>query len=407
MSITVTSSVDHFKQLAQDRLCEGRLIKRANEYGPDPLKVKAALAQNKLLGAQEDPVKTVVLENLVYIGFDAMLLLLMKSFRAFLEAVEGPYVLVFNNLAQNKSDVWVLLLLLRYGPRFLGAAAYRDPAGILELSKVTFGTPVDADMAYVFCDDVVYSGTQLHYRWDALRTACDKGWRFKPRAHVVCAAIGPRAIARLGTCVGEAQLFYGRRVPSLKETVDAHPDRYDKARVEARVRDLPQPFEDTIDHAQKILLYLEHKMPDILSSFPDILVDVVSNCKQGNAERRHALIRDGSSATTRCAHPFYKIADAEKGAGDCKGEEAFIEGLLTRAPHQPPLAGGGRRRRFPTPASPPKPTPEKTTLPPGLPGVPAPRRPRTVYVGAHGKKYVRVKGAFVHLAGLRRAARVG
>lgn len=390
------SNIDQFKKIAHERLCDGQLIKQVNEYAPDPEKVQQALEQNKSLADQENPVKTVVLENIIYIGFDTMLLLLMKSFRAFLQEVKEPYVLVCNSIThskkKDKSDIWVLLLLLRYGPKFLGEA-YRDPVEILQLPEhFDFNAkPIDATKTYVFCDDVIYSGTQLHYRLDALRMTCHMA-NLRVRAYVVCAAIGPQGIKRLDKCIGAAHI-YGRRVPSLQEIVDTQPYLYIKDRVKKHVQTLPQPFNDTIYHMNKIPLYLEHKMPDIMSSFPDILIDVVSNCKLDNAgdtNAQHKLIRDGSSANTFCAHPFYKVVDKKKGEHDCKNEKSFVQTLLARA-HTPT----SERHRAP------KPTLEKITLPPGLPGVPAPRRPRTVYVGAHGKKYVRVKGTFVHLAGLR------
>ena len=66
-----------FKQLAKTRLREGRLIKTDSEYSIDKSKV---INQKK----DKDIITELVLDNLIYLDFPKLLLMIMKAFKDFL-----------------------------------------------------------------------------------------------------------------------------------------------------------------------------------------------------------------------------------------------------------------------------------------------------------------------------------
>jgi hypothetical protein len=286
-----------YKLLAKQRLLEGRLIKTENVY-----------MINKSKCHDKDYITNLILENVTYIGFDTFLVLLMKSFQKFFEKIDGSDYIIIYNEDRNKSDLWVLLLLLRYGKKFL-KKLYKDPTDIIELNKSPITIP--DKMIYLFCDDFIYSGTQMFYTLE--KFAFKSSTSHLKNVYIVCAGITQNGINRLNT----DKIFYEYNLKSIGELVN--PENYKKIEKEMN-NTFPQPFIDKFNYMNNVPIYMEHKLPDTMSSFPEIIIKVINNCKWNNNSR----IVDGSDETTMCAHPFYKTINMDKGLLDKENEKLFI-----------------------------------------------------------------------------------
>jgi hypothetical protein len=86
-----------------------------------------------------------------------------------------------------------------------------------------------------------------------------------------------------------------------------------------------QPFIEQIDYMNCIPIYFEHKIPDAVSSFPHLIVQVVTDCTWDESHK--ARIEDGSGIDAPCVRPFYKIIDTNKGTDDAKFEAEFIQSI--------------------------------------------------------------------------------
>ena len=312
-------SIQTLKKLARTRLCEGRLIKTKNEYTPDHKKIKALLSQKSDKGEEYDNIRDIVIKECVYIGFDELLSMLLKNFKKFLQANnQNPYIFVFK-ADKNKSDIWIILLLLRYGRKFL-KSIYKDPDDIIELAKLKFEENLinrGEKIHYVFCDDVIYSGTQMFYNLENMRLKYSNDYTL-PNTSIICAGISSYALKRFKWL---DSIYYDKHLKSFMEIVSEDPSKFKFKNAKLTINaHFPQPFEERIDHSIKIPVYLETKMPDIVSSFPDIYISIVRNCKWDANTR----IEDGSSEKTMCANPFYKSVNFEKGNLDKKNEKKFI-----------------------------------------------------------------------------------
>lgn len=316
--------MDTYKRLAETFLQSGRLIKTVNEYSIDKNKLQAFLSS-----PEADPNKKEILKNYVYIGFDQFLLMLMQSFAAFLRT-KTPYVMVVKDDwgPRIKSNNWVVLLLLRYGQKML-RKIYYDPVDIV---TIDCNFRPDNEKNYLLCDDFLFSGTQMDYNIqyfipDYMRPGRRNYPTFK--INIVCAG-----------CTQRAQTRLSKYPPvTIYSTYDIKPICASDELLEY-FDTLPQPFNvDRIVWKDNIPMYTEHKLPDAMSSFPQIIKCFISNCSWPKNSR----VVDGSSAKTKCAHPFYKVEDLEKGASDFKNEEEFIGRLCRRLGRV--QIGTGRRKR--------------------------------------------------------------
>lgn len=286
-----------YKLLAKERLSQGRLIKTENFY-----------TINKSKCHDKDNIINLILENLTYIGFDEFLILLMKSFKKFFEDInDSEYVIIYNE-DRNKSDLWVLLLLIKYGKKFL-KKLYRDPVDIIELRH--HNNKISDNMVYLFCDDFIYSGTQMYYTLENFVLKSNR--KNLKNTYIVCAGITRYALTQFSF----NKIYYSYNLKSIGEIVES--TDYKKIEKEINNR-FPQPFIDKFNYMNNVPIYMEHKLPDTMSSFPEIIIKVINNCKWNNAAR----IVDGSDETTMCAHPFYKTINIEKGTSDKEREKVFI-----------------------------------------------------------------------------------
>ena len=313
---TNTPIICKYKRLAKQRLDEGRLIKDTNIYTPNMEYAK------QLLEKQTDPelrdIYSIILQNVLYIGFNELLLMLMDGFKQFLDHIQKKsYTLVFNR-DNNKSDIWVILLILRYGNKILGKENYYDPVNIIEMAKPN---EYSKDMIYLLCDDCIYSGTQMRSNITNLKGKFP--YKTKSHIYVVCAGASTYG---LENCM-DIQVFYSKKLDSFKEIIQASPEyksRYCSLKSKLNYT-FPQPFIEKFNYMNNIPMYMEHKMPDAMSSFPRILVHIVNKCKW---EKGYDHIDDGSNEFTMCAHPFYKSVNMEKGANDAQRETDFINKLV-------------------------------------------------------------------------------
>ena len=131
--------------------------------------------------------------------------------------------------------------------------------------------------------------------------------------YIVCAGITQHALVRLGS----NRVYCHYKMKSLSELVD--PTEYNKIELEINST-FSQPFMDKFNYMNNVPIYVEHKLPDAMSSFAEISIKVINNCEWNDTSR----IVDGSDETTMCAHPFYKTVNFEKGASDRENENEFI-----------------------------------------------------------------------------------
>ena len=316
-------SIQKYKQLTKARLGEGRLIKTSNEYTPNTKSIELIC---KKTTSDLDVLNGTILRNLTYLGFDDMLLLLMKAFQLFMQNLPSDqnYAFVYAE-DNNKSDIWILLLLLRYGKRFLGDV-YREPIEIINLSKVS--SPLSKDIVYVFCDDFIFSGTQMGYNVESFRSKYSIASGFRSniyndgvKIYIVCAGASTYSMKRLG----EQNIFKGKIIESLKEIIQRSDLQYNVMKKVLNTN-FPQPFIDRFDYMNNIPMYMEYKMPDTMSSFPELFRKIVNNCTLDDDTN----IVDGSSMYTKCAHPFYKVVNDEKGKQDVIDEDTFIKKIIER-----------------------------------------------------------------------------
>lgn len=313
-----------YKGLAETFLKSGRLIKTINEYSIDNTKLQAFLSS-----PQADPNKKEILKNYVYISFDQFFLMLMHSFAAFLRT-KTPYVMVVDDKWDHtiKSNNWVVLLLLRYGQKMLGKLYY-DPVDIVTIIDRKFCP--DKEKNYLLCDDFMFSGTQMDYNIQYfIPEWTHKSQNFKIK--IVCAGCTQRARTRLSKYKNDVTVYYTYDMKPICAS-DELLEYFDT---------LPQPFNvERVVWKENIPMYTEHKLPDAVSSFPQIIKCFISNCSWPKNSR----VVDGSSARTKCAHPFYKVEDKEKGARDVKNEEDFIRRLCRVQVGTGTGTGTGRKKR--------------------------------------------------------------
>jgi len=308
------SSIAKFKKLAKTRLEEGRLIKLRNDYDVD--KDKVAKLQKKSPTSENDIITNLVLQNLRYISFDELLCLIMKAFSEFLKQTGSkPYVLLFHRDG-NKSYIWILLLLLRYGRMFL-KDLYKEPVDIMNVSTSDL-SKASTDINYVFCDDFIFSGTQMWYALDLFRMKVS--YRTDYHIYIICGGVGSTGLSKLSGY--GAKLYYGTLCPTLGDIIkkSQYKDKYNTLKKFMSFQ-FGQPFIDRIEYTNCIPIYFEHKLPDAMSSFPHIITNVIRDCVWND----DTLIEDGSSEQTKCAHPFYKVIDMNKGKIDREQERTYLE----------------------------------------------------------------------------------
>lgn len=170
---------------------------------------------------------------------------------------------------RNKSDVWVICLILGYGRQFLGQQYY-DPIKIINLTSDQIDP--DKQVHYVLVDDFIFTGTQMIYSID-LKLHYNA---HKYKIHVVCVGIGPEGLRKLSS--RGIIVFYDKEYASLGQLVKEsnYSSKYQHYRAELSKR-FGQPFIDPIDYMNNVPIYFEHKMPDVMSSFPHIIVQVTVN----------------------------------------------------------------------------------------------------------------------------------
>lgn len=305
------SSIQKFKKLARLRLREGRLIKLENEFEIDKTKVKPI----------NNRIENIILNNLVYISFDNFVYMLFKGFEKFLQHINGePYTLMFKQ-DRNKSDVWVICLLLRYGRQFIGRTYY-DPNDIINLTSEQINP--DKQVNYVLVDDFIFTGTQMTYSIEHFDLKLNYNAR-DYKKHVVCGGIGPEGLNKLSS--RGVTVFYGKEYASLGQLVKMSEYRTNYAQYRSELsKKFGQPFIDPIDYMNNIPIYFEHKIPDVMSSFPHIIIQVAKNCIWDE----NTDINDGSSQHTPCGKPFYKTVNDTKGKVDQMKEKQFMKRLVQK-----------------------------------------------------------------------------
>ena len=308
-------SVQKFKKLARLRLREGRLIKTKNEFELDSAKING-----------KDEIENIILQNLIYVSFDQLLHLIFTGFQKFLAHVKTePYALLFKQ-DSNKSDVWIIMLLLRYGRQFLGKTYY-DPINVINISADKFNKAVlTQHVNFTLVDDFIFTGTQMNYTIEYLFKKIDyelleyKGDVRQYKIHVLCGGIGRAGLAKLSSW--GVNIHYAKKYASLGQLVKKSPHSANYTQYKAELsQKFGQPFIDPVDYMNNVPIYFEHKIPDVMSSFPHIIIQVAKNCKWDE----NTDINDGSSQHTPCGTPFYKIANESKGKNDVLNEKQYMK----------------------------------------------------------------------------------
>ena len=315
------SNVQKFKKLARLRLREGRLIKTTNEYELDHAKIQH-------LKSKDDEIENIILRHLVYVSFDHLLHLIFTGFQKFLARISGePYALLFKQ-DRNKSDVWIIMLLLRYGRQFLGKTYY-DPINVINISADIIDTSAK-HVNYMLVDDFIFTGTQMNYTLDHLSMKLQYNLQ-QYKIHVLCGGIGRAGLAKLSSW--GVNIHYAKKYASLGQLVKKSPHSANYTQYKAELsQKFGQPFIDPVDYMNNIPIYFEHKIPDVMSSFPHIIIQVAKNCKWDE----NTDINDGSSQHTPCGTPFYKIVNESKGKSDSANEKKYMKQVVQTFKRLPP-----------------------------------------------------------------------
>jgi hypothetical protein len=197
------------------------------------------------------------------------------------------------------------------------------------------------------------------------------------KIHVVCAGITNYARSRLWV-----EVFHNvYDLQSLSEICNKNEinENEVKTKIIMQRAEFPQPFEDEFNYMNNVPIYMEHKLPDTMSSFPLIIKPFISNCEWEDVES--SRIVDGSNIHTKCAHPFYKEVNMTKGENDQQDEQNFISKCLAMF-HE--IKGGAY-----------KPKPNTPNVKPSSERLVYKGRNRIVYLGKRGGKYIVIKGSFV------------
>jgi hypothetical protein len=151
------------------------------------------------------------------------------------------------------------------------------------------------------------------------------------KIHVLCGGIGRAGLTKLSRW--GVVFHYAKKYASLGQLVKKSPHSANHTQYKAELfQKFGQPFIDPIDYMNNVPIYFEHKIPDVMSSFPHIVVQVAKNCKWDE----HTDINDGSSQHTPCGTPFYKIINESKGKSDSANEKKYMKQVVQTFKRLPP-----------------------------------------------------------------------
>jgi hypothetical protein len=288
-------------------------------------------------------VATELINKMVYINFQDFCRYIVRAFIQFLQEIgDKKYIMIVetSKSSTNKSNRWVGYLLvflakqesdafLTKRDRCLLTKHYKDPEYIISDTSYIKEHGIDDNTVCMFCDDGIFSGTQMQYHLFDLNRALQPKTKqntniqnekvARVKVYIISVIMGKIAENRLSHCCTqrtylkqclEPHFIYSKRMEGLgyKELNNMFPSYW---YMDEGCKKIPN------DYAQCLPVYFEHKIPDAVSSFPSLLMQgyyidtygkphqVGSIINQCNT-KENASVLEGSSLGDGCVEPFYK-----------------------------------------------------------------------------------------------------
>lgn len=336
-------TIQQFYCAARKRNKEGKLFLDESVHSLNKCAINRWLKVVKEDGPERYKIATELIENMVYINFQDFCRYIVRAFIAFLQEIrDKKYIIIVETYKRDviKSNRWVANLLIflakQSSDRYLTkrdrcrlSKYYKDPEYILTDTAYIEEHGIDENTVCMFCDDGVFSGTQMQNHLLRLNEALQPKTKSKLNSqndkvgrvnvYVISVIMGKIAENRLNS-------FYKRTY--LKQCIEPH-CIYSKLMEGLGHEQLNEMFPTywylnendkrvPNDYTKCLPVYFEHKIPDALSSFPSLLMQgyyietcgkdhrvgsIINRCSRNLDDDK---VLEGSSLGDGCAEPFYK-----------------------------------------------------------------------------------------------------